>query len=299
LVADQGLRAREAQAQIHGQSDQLRQRAAILMGACLLLALLCAVTTVRMTTQLVHRMEQQAALMNQVSWHLLQSQEAAARRFSHELHDELGQSLAALKANLSTLQEVSSIDHDRLADCRNLVDEAVRNVRELSHLLRPTILDDFGLEAGLRWLSERFSYRTGIEGNFKASYFGRLPDATETHLFRIAQEALTNVSKHSKATRVHIELTAKEDLVTLLIRDNGVGIVRNASGAASGLGLIGMQARAQSAGGEMSMKTAPGEGVEILISIPRSPQPAEQPQVQVSQSEGFHEREKDAHPARG
>jgi signal transduction histidine kinase len=94
-------------------------------------------------------------------------------------------------------------------------------------------------------------------------------------------------------------LTAKDDLVTLLIRDNGVGIVPSVSATARGLGLIGMQARAQSAGGGMSVKTGPGEGVEILVTIPRQQELSEREQIQVEPSEGFDEREKDAYPARG
>ena len=92
------------------------------------------------------------------------------------------------------------MNHGRaLEDCLHLVDEAIGNVRQMSQLLRPTILDDFGLEAGLRWLGEGFAARTGIEANFDSSFSGRLPDETETHLFRIAQEALTNVARHSGA----------------------------------------------------------------------------------------------------
>ncbi len=87
-----------------------------------------------------------------------------------------------------------------------LVDEAIGNVRQMSQLLRPTILDDFGLEAGVRWLAEGFAARTGIEVDFESNYAGRLPDETETHLFRIAQEALTNVARHAEAKHVRVRL---------------------------------------------------------------------------------------------
>ena len=105
---------------------------------------------------------------------MLESQETAARRFSHELHDELGQSLTAIKANVTALDPATPPDPARLEDCRRLIDEAIQNVRELSHLLRPTILDDFGLDAGIRWLAERFGQRTGIEVDYKSS-FARTP----------------------------------------------------------------------------------------------------------------------------
>ena len=109
-------------------------------------------------------MEWQAGELSRVSWHMLDNQESTARRFSHELHDELGQSLTAVKANLAALEAGGAPDPRRLDDCMRLVDEAIGNVRQLSQLLRPTILDDFGLEAGLRWLAEGFTQRTGHRG---------------------------------------------------------------------------------------------------------------------------------------
>ena len=88
------------------------------------------------------------------------------------------------------------------------MDEAIGNVRQMSQLLRPTILDDFGLEAGLRWLAEGFAARTGTEVTVDSSYSGRLPDETETHLFRISQEALTNIARHAGAQHVKMKLAS-------------------------------------------------------------------------------------------
>ena len=206
LIANNSSRTLAAQTRIDQRSAQLVTESLGLLGGCLLLALVCAIFTVRITTQLFRRMEQQSSDLARVTWHMLESQETAARRFSHELHDELGQSLTAIKANVTALDPGTPPDPARLEDCRRLIDEAIQNVRELSHLLRPTILDDFGLDAGIRWLAERFGQRTGIEVDYKSSFDGRLPDETETHLFRIVQEALTNVARHSGATRVTIEL---------------------------------------------------------------------------------------------
>ena len=149
-------------------------------------------------------MEWQTAELGRVSWHMLEDQEATARRFSHELHDELGQSLTAVKTNLAALDSDGAGEPRRAcSDCVRLVDEAIGNVRQMSQLLRPTILDDFGLEAGLRWLAEGFSARTGIEVKLESDFSGRLPDETETHLFRIAQEALTNVARHAGGAARH------------------------------------------------------------------------------------------------
>jgi signal transduction histidine kinase len=167
-----------------------------------------------MALQFIRRLEWQTAELSRVSFHMLEDQEATARRFSHELHDELGQQLTAIKTNLTALDSTGEVNRSRLEDNLHLVDEAIGNVRQMSQLLRPIILDDFGLEAGLRWLAEGFSTRTGIEVSVDSNHPGRLPDETETHLFRIAQEALTNVARHSGAKRVRIKLETNSRAVS-------------------------------------------------------------------------------------
>jgi len=264
MIANNSTRTQAAQTRIDQRSAQLVTESLALLGGCVLLALVCAIFTVRITTQLFRRMEQQASDLARVTWHMLESQETAARRFSHELHDELGQSLTAIKANVTALDPATPPDPARLEDCRRLIDEAIQNVRELSHLLRPTILDDFGLDAGIRWLAERFGQRTGIEVDYKSSFDGRLADQTETHLFRIVQEALTNVARHSGATRVTIELARTGERVHLTVKDNGQGFQGN---GASGLGLVGMRARAESVGGELQIKSSDGVAVDLWAPL--------------------------------
>src|SRR5262249_39578405 len=221
LVADTNRSELEVQNQIAGRVKSLLQRSSILLGACLLLALGCSFLTVRITTGLFHQMQDQANELGRVSWHMLQTQETVARRFSHELHDELGQSLAALKANLRALTPGNPSDANRLADSTELVDEAIRNVRELSQLLRPTVLDDFGLDASLRWLADRFTQRTGITVHYNSDFRARLAEQSETHLYRIAQEALTNVARHSGAHEVWMRLAATGPEILFEIRDDG------------------------------------------------------------------------------
>ena len=216
-----------AQAQIEHRTSRLRDISLIFGAASVLLALIFAVVTVRMVSQLIRRLEWQTAELGRVSWHMLEDQEATARRFSHELHDELGQSLTAVKTNLSALVatgEDAAPTGARLADCVHLVDEAIGNVRQMSQLLRPTILDDFGLEAGLRWLAEGFAARTGIEVTVDSNYSGRLPDETETHLFRIAQEALTNIARHAAGTARADETRRQRRGIRLSIQDDGRGL---------------------------------------------------------------------------
>jgi len=146
LIEASYRRAVAAQNQIDRRSQRLVKESAVFLGAFLTLALACTALTVRLAAQLLRRMEWQESELSRVSWHMLQDQESTARRFSHELHDELGQSLTALKANLSALGAGDNhVDRSRLDDCFHLVDESIGNVRQMSQLLRPTILDDFGL----------------------------------------------------------------------------------------------------------------------------------------------------------
>ncbi|MBI4876191.1 MAG: sensor histidine kinase, partial [Acidobacteria bacterium] len=237
------------------------------LGACLLAALLSAVLTVRMTTALFRKMEWQTAELGRVSWHLLEDQESAARRFSHELHDELGQSLTAVKANLAALSATSR--DARLDDCGSLVDDAISNVRELSQLLHPPVLDDFGLDAALRWLAEGFTQRTGVGVAYESDFTGRLAEDIELHLFRITQEAFTNIARHAGASRVELALQQSASALVLRVADNGRGLVPASNASPKGLGMIGMRARARSAGGELNLQSAPGAGLEIKVRVPR------------------------------
>jgi signal transduction histidine kinase len=264
-----------AQAQIDRRSSHLLGTSIAFAGASVLLAVLFAIATIRLVSSLIRKMDWQTAELGRVSWHMLEDQETTARRFSHELHDELGQSLTAIKTSLTAVEVANPAFQERLRDCLRLVDDAIGNVRQMSQLLRPTILDDFGLEAGIRWLAEGFAARTGITVNIRSSFSGRLPDETETHLFRIAQEALTNVARHSGGKHVSLTLETRGEEVCLSIQDDGRGLPpAPANGTSSaelsrpGMGLIGMRARARSAGGDVTVRSVPGKGVLIEVRAP-------------------------------
>jgi signal transduction histidine kinase len=267
IVTHSTTRATRIDDILAGRSQNLASESFGLLGSCFLLSLVCAGLTVRMAFNSIRRMEWQAAELTEVSWQMVRTQEEAARRFSHELHDELGQSLAAIKANLTGMR-TEDFDHRR-TDCIHLVDDAIGNVRELSQLLRPVMLDDFGLDAALRWLAEKFSERTGIQVDYESDLQGRLSDETETHLFRIAQEALTNAARHSGATRVRIALHQTRDNVELTITDNGRGLAVPQVQRSPSLGMVGMRARARQVGGELQISTPPGGGLAIAVEVPR------------------------------
>ncbi|MEZ5364872.1 MAG: sensor histidine kinase [Bryobacterales bacterium] len=259
------LRAQES---IDQRAVELRRRSQAFLAASLVAAAVAAFASVLTGLNLVGRIERQARELDQVSMQLIEKQEVTARRFSHELHDELGQSLAAIKANLAALDRSSEDYAARRADCVKLTDEAIHNVREMSQLLHPAILDHFGLAGGLRWLAETYSQRTGIEVTFDTDFEGRLPSDARAHLFRIAQEALTNVSRHSQATHVEITLRTFGDQIVLQIADNGKGLRPIKLAGAKSLGLVGMRARAHLAGGSIELHSKPGKGLRIEVRAP-------------------------------
>jgi signal transduction histidine kinase len=266
LIKSSAERLSTAERQIEQQSQDLGDDAALLLSSSFILAAICALLTVAFTRRSLQRIRWQSDELNRVSWHMLQTQEEAARRFSHELHDELGQSLAAVRSNLT---RGSTHDLDSLRnDCLGLVDESIANVRELSQLLRPVILDDFGLEAGLRWLVEKFAQRTRIKVDYDSTCPGRFADETETHLFRIAQEALTNIARHAEAKRVTIQLALEDKNIRLSIVDDGKGLPADESEAPPSLGMVGMRARARQCGGELSVTAAQPSGVRIEAVVP-------------------------------
>jgi signal transduction histidine kinase len=265
LIAASTDHAASLQQQMERQSQRLMAGSFFLVAPGLILALLCAVWTVGVAGRLFRRMEAQGRELNRVTWHMLEGQEVLVRRFSHELHDELGQSLAALKAGLSGMgpENVSA----RRTDCIHLVDEAISNVREVSQLMRPVILDDFGLDAALRWLTDKFTQRTRIDVKYTSGFSGRLSEETETHLFRIAQEALTNIARHSGATAVSVALERRSGDVRLSIADNGRGLEQGPNGN-PGLGMVGMRARAEYAGGRFRVGSGKAGGVTIDVNVP-------------------------------
>ncbi len=238
----------------------------MLLGVALLTALVAAALTVRTVSQMFKRLEWQTSELDHLSSRTMSDHEETARRFSRELHDEFGQTLSAIEANLVAMHNTRQYHANGMDDCLALVKNGIDNVRELSQLLRPSILDDFGLDASLRWLADTFSQRTGIKVDYQASGLERLPGETETQLFRISQEALTNVARHASATAVQIRLVAGEHNLTLTISDNGKGI----SGArrTSGLGLVGMRARARTSGGTLKVESAADQGFQVKVELP-------------------------------
>ncbi|TLY19450.1 MAG: hypothetical protein E6K67_04760 [Nitrospirae bacterium] len=204
--------------------------------------------------------------------HLNEMLEEEAKRIAHALHDEAGQLLASVHLALEEVaHELPPPAGDRLQKIRGLLDQIEMQLRRLSHELRPTILDDLGLFPALEFLATGISARTRIPISVEGSSEKRLPHVIETALYRIVQEALTNVTKHAQATRVTVCLQREDQMVRCSIRDNGIGFdsaVVLAPRIERGLGFVGIQERLNSLGGKLQIVSFPGRGTELLITIP-------------------------------
>jgi signal transduction histidine kinase len=218
------------------------------------------------------RAEQAEQEMRRLSQQLVRTQEEERRRISRELHDEVGQMLAALRMELRALHRLHDAPktrfETRMEESKLLLERTVQAVRDLAMGLRPAMLDDLGLVPALEWQAREFERRHDISVSLTLDQsFDALPDNYRTALFRIVQEALTNCAKHSNASAIEILLQNQHDLVRLSIVDNGVGL-QNTSGRSTGLGLLGIQERIRELGGWFSAKNRAGGGTELIAEIP-------------------------------
>jgi PAS domain S-box-containing protein len=210
-----------------------------------------------------------------LSQQLVDAQEAERRHLARELHDEIGQTLTAVKINLQALQRLSnpSARAVHLEESMGIVEQAIQQVRNLSLDLRPSLLDDLGLVATLRWYLDRQAKWSGFATQFTASLTEtRLSSNLETVCFRVVQEALTNVMRHAQAQLVRVELQQQETELHLLIADDGVGFDVEATLAqvvqGTGLGLLGMQERVSLLGGRIEINATQGRGTQIRVYLP-------------------------------
>ncbi|MDI6803729.1 MAG: PAS domain S-box protein [Bacteroidota bacterium] len=203
-------------------------------------------------------------------------EERERKKFSRELHDSLGQALTALKINLdlsdTTMQEDILKSKEYIEECRNLVDEAVREVKQISYDLRPSVLDDFGLNAALRLQTSQFQKRVGISTILNLEVEDRRYDPTiETVIYRIVQEILTNIVKHSQANQVSIQLFKRDNVLVLTVSDNGIGFdmdkLTKREEQEAHFGLRNIQERVEFLGGKLYIDSTMGKGTEISVEI--------------------------------
>ncbi len=202
--------------------------------------------------------------------HAVEAQELERRRLARELHDQTGQELTSILLGLKAVEAaVDASDRERAIQAvREQVLETLHDVRRLAVELRPKALDDFGLVPAVERLLESFGEQTGLRVDLEARLDGRLPTEVETALYRIVQEALTNVVKHARARSVSVVLARSGEAVTALVEDDGRGFERDPNG--SGLGLTGMQERLALLGGRLKIESARDRGTTIVAEVPLS-----------------------------
>jgi signal transduction histidine kinase len=212
------------------------------------------------------------ALRNLSARYLL-AKEEEAKRIAHQLHDEAGQITASIHLALAEIgRELPDPGRERLREVTGYLDDIEDRLRRLSHELRPTILDDLGLRPALEFLAEGFTSRTGIPIRVEGTTEGRVDPLVETAIYRVVQEALTNIARHSAASGASIRLRHEHDRLRCTIRDDGVGfdttLLRRRGAGRSGLGLLGMRERLDALGGRVQIRSTPGGGTELAFAVP-------------------------------
>ncbi len=221
---------------------------------------------------LFEQMQASAARMQSLSRRLVEVQESERRNIARELHDEAGQALASLRIGLRLLER--EIDGGgsvtgRVAELMERTDAVIDGLHRLAADLRPASLDHLGLDAALRQYSRSVAAKFGLAVRFKARGFTseRLPAAVETALFRVVQEAMTNVVRHAHATRVDVLAERRADRVIVMVEDDGVGFQPGRVQRGDHLGLLGLRERAEALGGTLTVESAPGAGTTVVVEV--------------------------------
>jgi len=225
-----------------------------------------------LTEQVRERLRAEGA-QRTLSARLLTLQDEQRRKFARELHDSVGQQLAAMKMAISML--ATKLPGDTLIqDCLRLLDDSIAETRTISHLLHPPLLDDAGVNSAFRWFVEGFAQRSGISVDLEMRNVSqRFEPATELVLFRALQESLTNVHRHSGAKQADVSLSTSGNRIVLKVRDHGRGIPPAVlqriedEGSGGGVGLAGMTERIREIGGRLEVHST-SEGTEIIVRVP-------------------------------
>jgi signal transduction histidine kinase len=218
-------------------------------------------------------LKQSQEQLRDLASHLQCIREEERTKIAREIHDELGQALTALKMDTHWLRTRLSGNQkllvDKITSMSKLINTTVQAVRRISSELRPGLLDDFGLSAAIEWQAKEFCQRAGIDCDIRSEPEDIILDQDRSiALFRIFQEALTNVARHAKATKVSIILNKNSETVILEVRDNGKGITDIHIGSAKSFGLMGIRERVYKLKGDLKISSAPDKGTIIHVTLP-------------------------------
>ncbi|MCI0396325.1 MAG: GAF domain-containing sensor histidine kinase [Chloroflexi bacterium] len=230
--------------------------------------------------RLFARVQMDRKRLRQLTRQVVLAQEQERQRISRELHDDAGQALTALKINLgllrSSLPEEMEPVRQQLAEAVKLTEQTMDQIRLLAQDLRPPVLDSFGLDPSLEGLCRDFARHTQLAIHYQGADVSPLGDAVTISLYRFAQEALTNVAKHARATQVDVVLKHNPGMIVLSVTDDGQGFKRREeepfSRPAGGIGLIGMQERIELLGGRVAIDSEPGRGTHVVAYVPIGPE---------------------------
>ena len=270
-LAAQGAEVTRQQAAFRRELYTLLWRS-LALGVFLALTAVIRLRVVERRTEEQKKIAQDAARqLRQLSQQLVATQEEERRKLSRELHDHVGQMLTALRMELGRIDRVGGSGDSRVAaavtECRLLVDEMVHLVRDLALGLRPSMLDDIGLQPTLEWQARDFSRRYGVPVDLSVSGdLDTLSDQHRTCVYRVVQEALTNCIRHAHATRVSIKVHAQPERLELSVIDNGVGL--DPAARREGLGLRGIEERVHELDGTVVMDSATGKGSMLTVNLP-------------------------------
>lgn len=218
------------------------------------------------------RIEHTEDNLRRLSRRLVQAQEVERKALSRELHDEVGQTLTALGMEVANLEKLRDTDPQafraHLEDTKRLNADAMRAIRDLAMGLRPSMLDDLGLEPALQWQGREFSRHTGVPATVQVNGpMEYLTEGQSTCIYRVVQEALTNCARHAQATSVLVSVQAEDHRVIVVVQDDGVGF-DPASHLRGGLGLLGIDERVQALDGRVKISSAPRKGTTVRVEIP-------------------------------
>lgn len=261
------------------------QTVGLALAASVAIALLATLYAGRLERRLQRQRDRDvetARDLQRLSSQLLSAQEEERRSIARELHDEVGQVLTAIKVELAVAQrsvEAAGGNVDALKDARKITEGALHTVRDLSRLLHPSMLDDLGLPATIEWYLKGFGRRHGVRIELlQDGVDERLPPETEAGIYRIVQEALTNVAKHAQATTCRVFMQRLTNTVLVTIEDDGIGFRPeevNVPGASRGIGLVGIRERVTQLRGELRLESGPGKGTRLTVEISAQPRDME------------------------
>ena len=272
---------KNSEAQFADSRRSATLRLLVMLGLCLVSGLAIAYLSLAYSENLeresmrqYEEVEQARRELEQLSARLLEIQEDERRRLSRELHDEIGQTLTALRIEISQAHSLTRTDtpavRERLESARALAEKTLSTVRNIALLLRPSMLDDLGLGPALQWQAEDFSSRTGVPCEYSdGGLHDVLSDACKTCVYRVVQEALHNAEKHASASNVRVSISQQPTVLTVAIEDNGCGFDTDATARRPGsLGILGMRERAALLGGALTIVSPPGQGTRVKLSLP-------------------------------